>query len=65
MRDRGSDSLSDFASGALTRTLPQTLPTMHTELYPFVFFHLQNHSNKFANPPNTSTIIAFDNEGNS
>ncbi len=24
---------------------PQTIPTMHCELYPFVFFSLQNRSN--------------------
>ena len=25
---------------------PQTIPTMHSELYPFVFFSLQNRSNR-------------------
>ncbi len=32
-----------------------------SELYPFVFFSLQNLSNKYGNLLNTSTIFAFDN----
>ena len=35
-----------FLSFALTRTLPQSVPTMHSELYPFTFFALQNLSSK-------------------
>ncbi len=36
-----------------------------SELYPFVFFTLQNLSNKYVNLLNTSTIISFDKQYNS
>src|SRR5216684_1699880 len=36
-----------------------------SELYPFVFFTLQNRSNKYGNLRNTSTIIVLDKSCNS
>ena len=34
--------------------------TVTSELYPFVFFSLRDHSNKCAHSPNTSTNVVID-----
>ena len=55
-----------FRTGAPHQTsfqpaiVPQFVSTAHSELYRFVFFSLQNRSNKYGNSLNTSTIVILD-----